>query len=58
MKQTPAWQQFKEEVAQELSVDLTKGGDITARQAGHLGGQMVRRLVALAKNRVESSTAE
>lgn len=44
-------EQFKYEVAREVGVDLRQGynGDITARQAGHVGGQMVKRMIELAE---------
>jgi len=38
---------FKTEVASELGVSLKDGynGDITAREAGSIGGEMVRRMI-------------
>ena len=40
-------EQFKMEAAQEVGVSLKQGynGDITARQAGSVGGQMVKKMV-------------
>ena len=35
---------FKTEVASEMGVDLTKE-DLTAREAGSVGGEMVKRMV-------------
>lgn len=40
-------QQFKQECASELGVPLKEGynGDLTARQAGAVGGEMVKRMI-------------
>jgi hypothetical protein len=42
---------WKYEVAQEVGVDLKRGynGDITARDAGKVGGNMVRRMIQFAE---------
>ncbi len=42
---------FKMETASELGVSLKQGynGDITAKEAGHIGGQMVKKLIAKAQ---------
>ena len=39
--------QFKEEVASELGVNLKDGynGDLTSREAGSIGGQMVKKMI-------------
>ena len=41
-----ALNRFKQEVASELGVPLKEGynGDLTSRQAGSIGGEMVRRM--------------
>ena len=38
---------FKNEVASELGVNLKEGynGDLTSREAGSIGGEMVRRMI-------------
>ncbi|MDF2612927.1 MAG: Small, acid-soluble spore protein alpha/beta type [Clostridia bacterium] len=38
---------FKQEVASELGVPLKQGynGDLTAKQAGSVGGEMVKRMI-------------
>jgi hypothetical protein len=38
---------MKFEVAQSLGVNLTKGynGNLTAKENGHVGGQMVKRMI-------------
>lgn len=42
-----AMDRFKTEVASELGVNLKDGynGDLTSREAGSIGGEMVRRMV-------------
>ncbi len=42
-----AMEQFKMQAASEVGVNLNKGynGDITARQAGSVGGQMVKKMI-------------
>ena len=42
-----AMKRFKEEVASELGVPLKDGynGDLTSKQAGSIGGEMVRRMI-------------
>ena len=42
-----ALDRFKTEVASELGVNLKEGynGDLTSREAGIIGGEMVRRMV-------------
>ena len=43
---------MKYEVAQEMGVNLKKGynGDLTARQNGTVGGQMVKKMIDSQKN--------
>lgn len=42
-----AMNRFKQEVASELGVPLKEGynGDLTSRQAGSVGGQMVKKMI-------------
>ena len=42
-----AMEQFKFEVANEIGVPLKKGynGDLTSKQAGSVGGQMVKKMI-------------
>lgn len=42
-----AMKQFKNRVASELGVNLQSGdnGDLTSREAGSIGGEMVRRMI-------------
>ena len=48
---------FKMEVANSLNVNLKQGynGDITAREAGSIGGEMVKRMIAYAQNNMNTS---
>ena len=43
--------QFKAEVASSLNVNLKQGynGDLTSREAGSIGGEMVKRMIAYAE---------
>ena len=42
-----AMNRFKQEVASELGISLKEGynGDLTSRQAGSIGGEMVRKMI-------------
>ena len=42
-----ALERFKTEVASELGVNLKEGynGDLTSKQAGSIGGQMVKKMI-------------
>ena len=44
---------FKQEVASELGVPLKEGynGDLTSRQAGSIGGEMVKKMIMNRKSR-------
>lgn len=46
-----ALDRFKYEISREIGVNLTEGynGDILARDAGRVGGQMVRRMIETAE---------
>ena len=47
-----AMKQFKMEAANEVGVDLNNGynGDLTSRQAGSVGGQMVKKMIEKYEN--------
>ena len=49
-----ALNKFKYEVASEVGVNLKDGynGNISARDAGKIGGQMVRKLIAQAESQM------
>jgi hypothetical protein len=51
-----ALNKFKYEVANELGVNLKQGynGDLTSKEAGSIGGEMVKKLVAKAANEMQS----
>lgn len=40
-------EQFKNEVASELGINLKQGynGDLTSKEAGSIGGEMVKRMI-------------
>ena len=50
-----ALEKFKYEVASEVGVNLKHGynGDITSKDAGKIGGQMVRKLIQTAENQMK-----
>lgn len=47
-----ALDRFKMEVAQEVGINLKQGynGDITAREAGSVGGMMVKKMIEAYEN--------
>ena len=47
-----ALERFKMEAASEVGVNLTQGynGDLTSRQAGSVGGQMVKKMIESYEN--------
>ena len=51
-----ALEQFKMEAANEVGVNLNQGynGDLTARQAGSIGGQMVKKMVESYENSLKT----
>lgn len=50
-----ALDQFKMEAASEVGVNLNQGynGDLTARQAGSVGGQMVKKMIEKYENDIK-----
>ncbi|MBO4384770.1 MAG: alpha/beta-type small acid-soluble spore protein [Clostridia bacterium] len=48
-------EQFKTEVANSINVNLKQGynGDLTSREAGSVGGEMVKRMIAYAENNMK-----
>ena len=50
-----ALDQFKMEAASEVGVNLTNGynGDLTSRQAGSVGGQMVKKMIEKYENDIK-----
>jgi len=49
---------FKYEVANSLNVNLKQGynGDLTSREAGSIGGEMVKRMISYAENNMNGSS--
>ena len=47
-----ALERFKQEAANEVGVNLKNGynGDLTSRQAGTIGGQMVKKMIESYEN--------
>ena len=50
-----AMERFKMECANEVGVNLKQGynGDLTARQAGSIGGQMVKKMIEDYENKIK-----
>jgi len=50
-----AMDNFKMEAANEVGVNLKQGynGDLTARQAGSIGGQMVKKMIEDYENKIK-----
>jgi len=51
-----ALNRFKMEAASEVGVNLKQGynGDLTAKEAGSIGGQMVKKLIENAENQMKN----
>ena len=51
-----AMKRFKEEVASEIGVPLKDGynGDLTSRQAGSIGGEMVKKMIMKQEQQMSS----
>ena len=50
-------QSFKSEVASSLNIDLKQGynGDLSSREAGSIGGEMVKRMIAYAEKKAREA---
>ena len=50
-----AMERFKMEAASEVGVNLNQGynGDLTSRQAGSIGGQMVKKMIESYENSIK-----
>lgn len=50
-----AMENFKMEAANEVGVNLKQGynGDLTAKQAGSIGGQMVKKMIEDYENKIK-----
>ena len=53
-KKSPAMEQFKFETANEVGVPLKQGynGELTSKQAGSVGGAMVKKMIAAQMNQM------
>ncbi len=53
-----ALNRFKMEAASEVGVNLKQGynGDLTSRQAGSIGGQMVKKMISQVENSMASGS--
>ncbi len=51
-----ALNKFKMEAASEVGVNLNQGynGDLTSRQAGSVGGQMVKKMIESYENQIKT----
>ena len=56
-KNKAALEKFKMEAANEVGVTLKQGynGDLTSRQAGSVGGQMVKKMVESYENSIKNN---
>ena len=56
-KAKEAMDKFKMEAASEVGVTLKQGynGDLTAKQAGSVGGQMVKKMIMNAENAMKTN---
>ena len=55
-----ALEQIKMQAAHEVGVNLNNGynGDLTSRQAGSIGGQMVKKMVESYENQAKGNSAK
>ena len=53
-----AMNKFKMEAANEVGVNLKQGynGDLTSRQAGSIGGQMVKKMIESYENSIKNQS--
>ena len=53
-----AMDRFKQEIANSMNIDLKEGynGDIFARDAGRIGGQMVKRMISYAEQNLKQDS--
>ena len=51
-----AMEQFKQEAANEVGVTLNQGdnGNLTSREAGSIGGQMVKKMIEKYENEISA----
>ena len=53
-----AMDRFKMEAANEVGVNLKQGynGDLTSRQAGSIGGQMVKKMIQSSEDKLQNGS--
>lgn len=51
-----AMDRFKQEIANSMNIELNDGynGDISAKDAGRIGGQMVKRMIDYAEKNIDN----
>ena len=56
-KSKSALSKMKYEVANDLNINLKQGynGDLTSKQAGSIGGEIVKRLIQQAENQMSNN---
>ena len=56
-KKSEAMNRFKQECANEVGVNLKSGynGDLTSREAGSIGGQMVKKMIQQAEQNIQNN---
>ncbi|MDL2258379.1 alpha/beta-type small acid-soluble spore protein [Eubacteriales bacterium OttesenSCG-928-K08] len=57
-EQKASLSRFKNEVASSLNINLKQGynGDLTSKQAGSIGGEMVKRMIQYAEQNMSGGT--
>ena len=55
-----AMEQFKMQAANEVGVQLNQGynGQLTSREAGSIGGQMVKKMIESYENSIQTGSAK
>lgn len=58
-KKSPAMDSFKNQVASELGINLKSGynGDLTSREAGYIGGTMVKRMIQAQSDQLSGNSS-
>jgi len=51
-----ALQPLKNQIANELNINLSEGPNLTTAQVGHVGGQMVKRMIDAYEGNISSAT--
>ncbi len=51
-----ALQPLKDQIANELNINLADGPNLTTAQVGHVGGQMVKKMIDAYENSIKDVT--